>query len=68
MNRMEGTIAALGVTVFLCYVSFIAGCFCGRLDLDEMEKNGYRIVKHEIRHGNYHTNWVEVVRKQEDGK
>lgn len=29
----------------------------------ELEQNGYFVVRHEETHGEFHTNWVEVIRK-----
>lgn len=50
-------------------LSCIAGyqmCKSGSVDIDELRFNGYEVVRHSETRGDFHTNWVEVVRK--DGK
>lgn len=41
-------------------------CELGGVDIDELRLNGYEVVRHSETHGSFHTNWVEVVRK--DGR
>ena len=60
---MNQALIVVALFFTFCYLSFIAGCVCGRSDIDELEANGYKLVRHEVRHGDFHTNWVEVVRK-----
>lgn len=38
------------------------GYLVGREKIRAIEDSGYSIVTHTVRHGDYYTNWVEVVK------
>ena len=60
--KIEGIIYFLPFIVIL-FVVFWFGYYTGICDIRELEDAGYEIVKHEVRHGEFKTNWVEVVKK-----
>ena len=55
----------LFVVVIVTIIAFIGGCIAGGESMSELKRNGYEVVKHEVRHGNFRTNWVEVVKKDD---
>lgn len=58
----------LFAVVVVGIISFIGGCTAGGESMAELKRNGYEVVKHEVRHGNFSTNWVEVVKKGDKTK
>lgn len=62
MDKPTYTLVLLVGLVF----GFTAGFILGEYDTvrkSDLERNGYFVVRHEETHGEFRTNWVEVIRK-----
>ena len=63
----DATITLMGLTALLGLVfgtifGLILG-MSGTVNESELTQNGYSIVRHMESHGEFHTNWIEVIRK-----
>ena len=51
--------------IAVTFIVFLIGYHAGISDIRKLEDAGYEIVNHEVRHGEFTTNWVEVIKKGE---
>lgn len=56
-----GTMVGLGAAI--CTACCTAGyhCHTNHINLKELRESGYDIVRHSETHGEFQTNWLEVV-------
>lgn len=62
MNDLMFVMLGLAWIVTGLTVGYILGA-SDTVSKSELRRNGYFVVRHEETHGEFHTNWVEVIHK-----
>ena len=62
MDDLAFTLVMTAVTAAGMAFGYILGA-ADTVCKSELERNGYFVVHHEETHGEFRTNWVEVIRK-----